>query len=149
MTATARAVGALPNPHERNIEYDPAIPTAAPAGVTMESAVDACVITRACLKPRPGSAAIQLGGNVTMFSTVAPASRSRLPAQLAQDLPDIAVVGDPRKDEHEDRADHDGSCATAEDSLSVLSPAPSLCGGAVGVCENLSWRINPNGGSRT
>ena len=35
------------NPHERSIEYDAAMPTAAPAGATSESAVDACVIASA------------------------------------------------------------------------------------------------------
>ena len=47
VTATARVVGAAPKPQARSIVYEPAIPTAAPAGVTIESAVDACVMTRA------------------------------------------------------------------------------------------------------
>ena len=47
VTATASATGAAAKPHERSIEYEPAMPTAAPAGETSESAVDACVITSA------------------------------------------------------------------------------------------------------
>ncbi len=37
----------LAKPHERSIEYDPAIPTAAPAGETIASAVEAWLITNA------------------------------------------------------------------------------------------------------
>ncbi len=48
VTATAKATVPPRKPQERNIEYDPAIPTAEPAGDTIESAVDACVNTSAC-----------------------------------------------------------------------------------------------------
>ena len=53
-TATASATAAGGNFHDRSIEYDAAIPTAAPAGETIESAVDACVIAIASRNPRPG-----------------------------------------------------------------------------------------------
>ena len=43
-TATASATADAGNFQERNIEYDAAIPTAAPAGETIESAVEAWVI---------------------------------------------------------------------------------------------------------
>ena len=43
-TATARATAAGANFQDLSIEYDAAIPTAAPAGETIESAVEACVI---------------------------------------------------------------------------------------------------------
>ena len=62
------------NFHERSIEYEAAIPTAAPAGETIESAVDAWVIAMASRNPSPGSAAIHGGGNVARFRTTAPAS---------------------------------------------------------------------------
>ena len=42
--ATARPTGPSLELQERSIEYDAAIPTAAPAGETIESAVEACVI---------------------------------------------------------------------------------------------------------
>ena len=42
--ATARPTAAAGNPQDRSIEYDAAMPTAAPAGETIESAVDAWVI---------------------------------------------------------------------------------------------------------
>ena len=42
--ATARATAADGYLHERSIEYEAPIPTAAPAGETIESAVEACVI---------------------------------------------------------------------------------------------------------
>ncbi len=71
VTATASPTGPLPNPQERSIEYEPAIPTAAPAGETSESAVEAWLIMNAWRKPIPGSAAIQGGANVTRLITVA------------------------------------------------------------------------------
>ena len=71
VTATARPTGALPKPQERSIEYEPAIPTAAPAGETSESAVDAWLMTNAWRKPIPGKAAIHGGANVTRLITVA------------------------------------------------------------------------------
>ena len=48
VTATARPTGPDPNPQERSIENEPAIPTAAPAGDRIASAVDAWVIAIAC-----------------------------------------------------------------------------------------------------
>ena len=53
------------------------MPTAAPAGATIDSAVDACVIAIASRKPRPGSAAIHGGGNVARLSATAAASTSQ------------------------------------------------------------------------
>ena len=47
------------------------MPTAAPAGATIESAVEAWVIISAGQKRRPGSAAIHGGAKVQMFSAVA------------------------------------------------------------------------------
>ena len=67
-----------------------------------------------------------------MFSTVAAEEQEAvLPAQVLDHLPDVAVVGDPRQDEHEDRADDHGCCAAAEDALPVLSPATLRYGHAV------------------
>ena len=47
------------------------MPTAMPPGTTLASAVEAWVTASAERKPRPGSATIQGGANVTMLSTVA------------------------------------------------------------------------------
>ena len=44
VTATARATAADGYFHARSIEYEAPMPTAAPAGETIESAVEACVI---------------------------------------------------------------------------------------------------------
>ena len=45
--------------------YDPAMPTAAPAGETRESAVAAWVSMNACRNPSPGTATIQGGAKVS------------------------------------------------------------------------------------
>jgi hypothetical protein len=75
--ATATPTERRSKPHERSIENEPAMPTAAPAGETIESAVEACVSTIACRKRRPGSADIHGGANVTRLSATAPASRAQ------------------------------------------------------------------------
>ena len=75
--ATASATALAANFHDRSIEYEAAMPTAAPAGETIDSAVEACVIAIASRKPSPGSAAIQGGGNVARLRTTAPARTSQ------------------------------------------------------------------------
>ena len=54
VTATASPTGAAAKPQERSIVNEPAMPTAAPAGATIESAVDAWLITNAWRKRSPG-----------------------------------------------------------------------------------------------
>ena len=75
--ATARPTAPGSNFQDRSIEYDAAMPTAAPAGETIDSAVDACVMAIASRKPSPGSAAIHGGANVARFSTTAAASTAQ------------------------------------------------------------------------
>ena len=58
----------------RRIPYWPAMPTAAPAGVTIESAVEAWVIISAGQKRRPGSATIHGGAKVPRLSAIAASS---------------------------------------------------------------------------
>ena len=72
VSVIARVTARVGYPQPRSIPHDPAIPTAAPPGATMESAVEACVISRAFRNPRPGSVIIHGGANVARLSTVAP-----------------------------------------------------------------------------
>ena len=53
VTATASPTGPARSLHDRSIEYDAAIPTAAPAGETIESAVEAWVIAMRLAEPEP------------------------------------------------------------------------------------------------
>ena len=73
-SVTARAIGLVPNPQTLRIPNWPAMPTAAPPGATIESAVEACVIISAGQKRSPGSATIHGGANVQMLRAVAATS---------------------------------------------------------------------------
>ena len=76
VSVIARVTSAVRKPQARSIPQEPAIPTAAPPGAMIESAVDACVIANAWRKRRPGSVTIHGGAKVTRLSTVAPISTS-------------------------------------------------------------------------
>ena len=71
---TARAIAFPLKPQTLRIPYCPAIPTAAPPGATIESAVEAWVIISAGQKRSPGSATIHGGAKVQMLSAVAATS---------------------------------------------------------------------------
>ncbi len=123
--ATASATAADPNFHDRSIEYEAAMPTAAPAGETIESAVEACVIAIASRNPRPGSAAIHGGGNVARFRSHGSGEQKPvLPAELANDVEDVPVARELREDEDEDGDDDDDRARAAEDPLVGLRQAP-------------------------
>ena len=110
---------------DRSIEYEPAIPTAAPAGDMVASAVDAWVIARACRNPSPGRAAIQGGGKVARLSNVAATNRRPvLRTEPANDVQDLAVVRDTREEEHEDGDDHRDRPRGPEESPVGLRQAP-------------------------
>jgi hypothetical protein len=66
----------LGNPQLRRIPYVPAIPTAAPAGTTIESAVETWVKANADRKRRPGNATIHGGAKVRRLRIVAAESVS-------------------------------------------------------------------------
>ena len=75
-TVTARAISRPEKPQRRSTPYEPAIPTAAPPGTTIESAVEACVRAKAERKSRPGSATIHGGAKVRRLRIVAATSAS-------------------------------------------------------------------------
>jgi hypothetical protein len=72
-TVTARPISHPANPQRLRIPYAPAIPTAAPAGTTIDSAVDACVSISARRKLRLGSATIHGGAKVSKLRIAAAA----------------------------------------------------------------------------
>ena len=105
-SVTARAIGLVPKPQTRRIPYWPAIPTAAPPGATIESAVEACVIISAGQKRSPGRATIHGGAKVADVERGRRQQRDDpRPRDLLDDGPDVAVVGDLRQEERERRDD--------------------------------------------
>ena len=77
VAAVATATCSTRKPQRRSIEYDSAIPMASPPGITLDAAVEACDITIAWPKDRPGSAAIQGGAKVTTLRIAVPARSAR------------------------------------------------------------------------
>jgi hypothetical protein len=69
-SVSARVISRFGKPHVRNIPNDAPIPTAGPAGITSESAVEAWVSSSARTKRSPGSAATQGGANVRRLTAV-------------------------------------------------------------------------------
>ena len=121
----ATAAGA--NFQDLSIEYDAAIPTAAPAGETIESAVDACVIAIASRKPeaRERSHPRRREGREVEHDRSGE-QQPVLPAEGAHDVEHVAVVRELREDEDEDDHDDDDRPRCAEESLVALrqsSPA--------------------------
>ena len=120
---TPRAIARRSKPQTRRIPYEPAIPTAAPPGATIESAVDAWVIISAGRKRSPGSATIHGGAKVTTLSAVdGDQGDDPRPRELLDDAPDVAVVGDPRQEEGEGR-DDDGHAGGCGEDVSLSDPA--------------------------
>ena len=69
VAAVPTATCSTPKPQRRNIEYERPMPTASPPGSTLEAAVEAIESTSACMKDRPGNAAIQGGAKVARLSS--------------------------------------------------------------------------------
>ena len=68
VSVTASATSSAWKPQASSIAAETPTPTTGPPGARYVPAVEACVTVSACRKRRPGSAAIQGGANVTMFS---------------------------------------------------------------------------------
>ena len=148
--ATARPTAAGSYLHDRSIEYDAAMPTAAPAGETIDSAVEAWVIAIASRNPRPGSAAIHGGGKVARLRTTAPARRSQsCQLEAADDVEHVAVVRELREDEDEDGHDDGDRARRAEETLVGLRQPPPARRRAVRHREEPTVRLSPEAGRST
>ena len=131
VSVIARVTSAERKPQARSIPQEPAIPTAAPPGAMIESAVDACVTTNACRKRRPGQRhhpGRREGGEVEHRRRDQDDPHSQV--RVCDDGPDIPVVRDLRQEEGEG-ADHDRSADTGERVALASRPASSCAAPAL------------------
>ena len=103
------------------------MPAAAPPGATIVTDVEASVTRAACRYESPGSAAIH---GVAVVAALRRAARIEdddpLPREPPDDVPDLAVVGDPRQHERERQRDDGDRDA---DHRPPLPPCPLLLAG--------------------
>ena len=96
----------------------------------------------------PGSAAIHGGANVARLSTTAAASSARPASQPADDVEDVAVVGDLREDEDEDATmtaiepPRRGDACASSSAPAGASAVPSDIGGNL-PCDRHPSRKEP------
>ena len=123
VTATASPTGEPAKPQARSIANESAIPTATPPGAMYVDAVDAWVTTNAWRKRKAG----QRGHPGRRERDEVQGRRAReqgdvRPGERLDDVPDVAVVGDPRQDEREGGHHHDDPKPHYED----VPPGKSL-----------------------